>query len=269
MSRSLWLSADMQTVQNANGLKYPGLSSDGIRLEPTIAVKQHIDKQGVVGRRPVTAKARESVRHPWRELQAVLMLQRDGCGGPLTLRNVDESAVFDLWLGAFVTDQSKVEDSVEFVFSRLPSAMISDPRVQNAYVEGVSFSSKVETRLCRAIECYRVALERSVKDESAAEQTLSKMRRADKERVRAIATPLLAAYWTRLETHVGDLAQGAAGLDLTLWNVVVYQAARDAYELACPHETPRQLKAYALGLNALFKPVETNEDEPDSEEPKQ
>ena len=26
---------------------------------------------------------------------------------------------------------------------------------------------------------------------------------------------------------------------------------RDAYEIACPHETPRQIRAYALGLRAL------------------
>ncbi len=265
VSRSLWLMGDRRTVLTANGLKYPGLSSDGVRLEPAIAVRQHIDNRGVVGRRPVTAKAGESMRHPWRELQAVLMLQRDGCGGPLTLRNVDDSGVFDLWLGAFVTDQSKVDDSVEFVFARLPSEMLSDPRVQNAYSEGVSFSSQVEARLRNAMKCYRVVMETLVGDESAAERKFSSMRRADKERFRAIMTPLLSSYWTRLETRVGDLARGAADRDLSRWKVIVCGAARAAYEIACPHETPRQLKAYSLGLNALFKPVEKDEDEPDNE----
>jgi hypothetical protein len=38
----------------------------------------------------------------------------------------------------------------------------------------------------------------------------------------------------------------------TAWGQSVWRAARAAYERACPHETPRQIRAYALGLRTLF-----------------
>ena len=38
----------------------------------------------------------------------------------------------------------------------------------------------------------------------------------------------------------------------TPWGKALWRAARDAYERACPHDTPRQIRAYALGLRELF-----------------
>jgi len=38
----------------------------------------------------------------------------------------------------------------------------------------------------------------------------------------------------------------------TAWGQSVWRAARAAYERACPHETPRQIQAYVLGLKTLF-----------------
>jgi hypothetical protein len=35
------------------------------------------------------------------------------------------------------------------------------------------------------------------------------------------------------------------------WRDEVRKAAHDAYEFACPHGTPRQLRAYAAGLAVL------------------
>jgi hypothetical protein len=52
----------------------------------------------------------------------------------------------------------------------------------------------------------------------------------------------------------------------TDWGKAVWSAIRAAYEHACPHETPRQIRAYALGLKALFAEpaakdvAETNEE---------
>ena len=50
------------------------------------------------------------------------------------------------------------------------------------------------------------------------------------------------------------------------WGKALARAAVGAYDIACPHGTPRQLKAYSLGLAALFKLSETNEEEPEPEE---
>jgi hypothetical protein len=52
----------------------------------------------------------------------------------------------------------------------------------------------------------------------------------------------------------------------TEWGKTLARTARSAYELACPHETPRQLKAYSLGLSVLFKPVESEAPETSTEE---
>lgn len=266
LSRSLWLEDDRRTVMNANGLAYPGLSADGIRLEPAIAVVAHRDKQGRESRRPVTAKVGESVQHPWRELHSVLMLQKDGCGGPLTLRNADESAMFDLWVGAFVTTRAKVDDSVEFVFAQVPQEMLCDPRVRTVYAEGVATAVRVEARLRYAVQCYRVALEHAVENQPTAAKLLMSMLKREREKLWAVVVPVLSAYWTRLETHVAGLLDASVRLDLKDWNAIVRQSMHTAYELACPHGTPRQLKAYSFGLSALFRPVETSEEEPASEE---
>jgi hypothetical protein len=68
-------------------------------------------------------------------------------------------------------------------------------------------------------------------------------------------------FWTDIESAVPRLLEVAAapeslGLKAdwhkTWWGQSGSRAARAAYERACPHETPRQIRAYALGLNALF-----------------
>ena len=88
-------------------------------------------------------------------------------------------------------------------------------------------------------------------------------------------------YWTSVEQHVPELLNLVENMEdapfsegnsilwgKTDWGMAVYAAAREAYELACPHETPRQVKAYVLGLKTLFKtsdkeaneqPIETEE----------
>lgn len=251
--RSLWLHDDRRTFLGANGLTYPGLASDGLRLEPAMAVVAVKDSQGRESRRPVSAKIGESVRHPWRELHAVLMLQHDGCGGPLALRNVDESDLFDLWLGAFVTDQSKVDDSVEFSFTRLPQEMLSGSSVLKTYADGVAEAVRVETRLRRAVRCYRLALECPVEDKDKVSKIFASIPRPQKIRLGAIVTSLVSAYWTRLEMQVDRLLSASVRQDLTDWILAIQQAKRQAYDIACPHGTPRQLKAYSLGLNVLFE----------------
>jgi hypothetical protein len=49
------------------------------------------------------------------------------------------------------------------------------------------------------------------------------------------------------------------------WGRAVSSAMRAAFEVACPHETPRQMRAYAFGLLALFSEP-TPKDVPKTEE---
>jgi hypothetical protein len=66
--------------------------------------------------------------------------------------------------------------------------------------------------------------------------------------------------WAPLYSQAAAVNWGNVG-----WGKSLVRAAREAYDLACPHGTPRQLKAYSLGLSA-FKTVQTSEEEPASEE---
>ena len=88
-----------------------------------------------------------------------------------------------------------------------------------------------------------------------------------------------AHYWTAIEQKVplllalvndpSPLRPDDAGRDRwggTEWGRALARAAREAYDLACPRETPRQLKAYALGLSALFRPLEDTKDKATEEE---
>ncbi len=81
-----------------------------------------------------------------------------------------------------------------------------------------------------------------------------------KKRRQQIQSNAIAQFWTDVEGSVPRLLEIAAdpsslGLNeewhKTAWGQSVWRAARDAYERACPHETTRQIRAYALGLRVL------------------
>jgi hypothetical protein len=68
-------------------------------------------------------------------------------------------------------------------------------------------------------------------------------------------------FWTDIEQAVSRLLEVAAAPEnlglksewhKTAWGQFVWRAALTAYERACPHETSRQLYAYALGLKTFF-----------------
>ncbi len=264
VSRSIWISPDGMTALNANGLNYPSFSSDELRLEPglTVVLKKRMGKQV---RAILSAKSAESILHPWRELHSLLLLNHDDIGGPKILENVTSGETFDLWLGAFVTDQAKVLDGVEFVFTKINSVLIHDQNAQACYSMGVKRATVWESRIRRAIEYYTLSLE--VKGESAElESAHKKLKKDRRERIRRTGIRSLSSFWTSLEVNCHILAANAVSADMTLWHGLLSRAARAAYELACPHETPRQLKAYSLGLSVLFKPVEPGTTEPANEE---
>ena len=97
-----------------------------------------------------------------------------------------------------------------------------------------------------------------------------------KVRRRQIRSYVAAQFWTDLENAVSRLLEVAAALETlgpksewhkTAWGQAVWRAARVSYERACPHETPRQLRAYALGMKILFTaPAEPGGVEKETEE---
>jgi CRISPR system Cascade subunit CasA len=55
--------------------------------------------------------------------------------------------------------------------------------------------------------------------------------------------------------HVEAIGTFAERVETTrkLWHKALYLAARESYELVCSRETPRQIRAFALGWEVLNK----------------
>lgn len=251
LSRALWVENHRQSVLSANGIPYASFSGEQVRLEPAFTVKATRDRSGSPARTLLAAKKGESVQHPWRELHSVLVLDSGSdTGGPQALQNASDGDAFDLWLGAFVTSQAKVDDSVEFVFTKLPSGMLDGGAALAVYADGVHLADTIERRARRAMGVYRVAVEEDV-GYGEIRTRLATLKRARRELYSSIQNKALSGYWTGIESRVAILVTSALSGDLDNWRELLLAAAREAYDLACPHGTARQMKAYAFGLKAL------------------
>jgi hypothetical protein len=134
---------------------------------------------------------------------------------------------------------------------------------QKVYEKGVKLAESTEFRVIRAVSVYCKELGDNLD------------RPEMKARRRQIRSNVATQYWAEMECVVASLLEVAVapeGLGLnsewhnTRWGQAVWRAARLSYEHACPHETPRQLRAYALGLRALFTaPAEPGRGEKETE----
>lgn len=126
VSRAVWLN-DGATALNANGLLYPSYADEGIR-EPTTSVRVVEGKDGQKRRALLSAVDGDNIKKPWRELHALTVkrISDEGVGGPLALENLDDNEAFDLWAGAVVTGQAKIEDTVESTYP-VPVGMLFHP----------------------------------------------------------------------------------------------------------------------------------------------
>ena len=185
---------------------------------------------------------------PWRELHSLTVktISQNTNGGPLALQNLTSDAPFDLWAGGLVADQAKLLDTVESVL-HVPAAMLTDTG-QRTYEEGVGLAQGIEFGLRRAVTVYYKELGTNLDRAEMRDQ---------RRRVQAKAS---FQFWTDVEQHVNDLlavAENPAllGLDKTWrktnWGQAAWRAAFAAFERVCPHETARQIRAYALGRRAL------------------
>ena len=211
----------------------------------------------------------------WRELHSIT-----ACGvnehvrGPTVLRNALLRAEnWRLWTGAVLTKKdsdAKIIDTVESVFG-LPTALLeearaaalSDPRqhpgTNRIYRLGVRFADAWKSRLSAAVYAYHLRL---------ADDFSKKQNAIRGKKVKAHAA---TRYWTALEQKAepvllrevalnpGKYCEDERGwLARCPWGKEVFRAAKDAYDFSCPHETPRQVRAYAAGLSVLFR--EENDD---------
>jgi CRISPR system Cascade subunit CasA len=249
LARAVRLSDDGRSMIVANGLDYPSYA-DGCR-EPaaTVVVRQ---VKGQPKRMVLRASAEKGI---WRELYALAVKAvGQNPGGPAALLNIsEEEGAFDLWVGGIVANKAKLVDTTESVF-HVPKEMLGDAS-QTVYEKGVRHAEAVGSRLMRAVSVFHQEL---------GDKLDRPEMKARRRQIQAYAT---AQFWTDIEQSLPSLLEVAAApgeLGLrnewykTAWGRAVWTGACTAYERACPQATPRQIRAYALGLDALLNAGSSN-----------
>ena len=212
----------------ANGLDYPLFP---IFREPAATVVQRKEGPGILG-----VSLGRSV---WRQLSAITVKRRAGSDelcGPLALKNLAEGRGATLWIGALATDKAKIEDVVEAAYD-VPAGMFRDSG-RKLYEEGIALAEAWEFAMWKSIKAYAATL---------------KLEPPPYDRGRQ-------HFWTLMEQHVPRLLvlagtpETAGDLKETDWGAAAKRVSHAAYEFACPHQTPRQIEAFAIGRQQLFLP---------------
>ncbi len=237
LSRAILLAEDRRTMILANGLAYPSYP-EWREAMATVVVREVKNKQErfLLGASPQ--------RGIWRELHSLTVRRLGGdVAGPLSLQNISSDQSVDLWAGCLATDKAKVLDTLESVF-HIPAAMFADLG-RKRYENGVAHASAWAGALRFAVGTCLEAL------------------KVEPDRITSVRIASSTRFWTAIETRVPLLLEIAAnparlgpGGDYAAsdWGRAVRRAAREAYEFACAHDTPRQLEAFAKGLRRLRLP---------------
>lgn len=207
----------------------------------------------------------------WRQLHSLLVRSKDASTsnrGPLCLLNVSEDRDCHIVVNSMVTNPSpgkvaEVLDLLESVFP-IPSKLRS-PVGTSTYEFEVKVAEGIEKRLGRAVEQYRKELDESwERSAKLSKGVLSAKLRSTASR----------NYWTMVEkdlsllmAHIKVIGSEAASSTLKDWRAMLYNAARDAYRLACGRTTPRQMRAFTKGWQELtgnrreLTPIENQREE--------
>jgi CRISPR system Cascade subunit CasA len=187
-------------------------------------------------------------QHVWRQLAAVLTLDRMGSpGGPLCLQHVltETGVTFDLWIGGIARrpGQNKLLDMAEWTF-HVPTGLLNSTEL-HVYEQGVAMAQKGASVLGSAVSSYR----KELKGDGA-----------------GLKQKAEARFWAHLDVESGNLLRTAVDLCTHLndtWYPVVRTALQGAYKRTCPHTTPRQIQAFAQGLMKLRLKKLQEDNEPD------
>lgn len=228
LSRAIRLDETGRQMILANGLDYPLAPTF---REPAATMVDRDDGPAVLG-----VLLGRSI---WRQLSAITVKRRsnkDAISGPLALRNIDGSQSCTLWIGALATDKAKIEDVVEAAYD-VPAGMFRDAG-RKLYEEGVALAGLWQEAVSKSVKAYAGTM---------------KLEPVPYDRARH-------SFWTAIEQHVptllklADKPEEAGDLKVSEWGKRIKEAAHAAFEFACPHQTPRQIQAYAIGLQQLFLP---------------
>lgn len=225
------------------GLVYP--TYDQAR-EPSATIVVRSKKEGDE-RRCLSARLDRAI---WRDLHSLTVLHHSAQteqGAPMTLVCHWPRLGHDLqiWTGALVTDlKAKIYDTVESTIT-VPAAMFSTEG-RSVYEAGIAFADLQSKHIYGALKQYCDQLKHdSPPIETAQRHFWNTLEQSLPILLRIVRNPSL----------LEGAAFGEADDD---WTQSVKEAARKAYDHACPSVTPKQLQAYAAGLRVLHPKPKRN-----------
>jgi CRISPR system Cascade subunit CasA len=254
LARAVKIRRQEKDLLLANGLKYP-LSEEG-RYETSATIKIRENKRIVL---KVNSNA------IWRELHAIIVRNADNnntARGPRALENLTNED-FDLWCGGIEwTTKGGYINSVESVYN-VSSKMLFDA-CRIIYQNEVAQAEHISTNLGWAIEEYRKNVDGYW--ETRSDPKKNKKAFQDKDLLRSKAT---RSYWTAIEkqryflmNHIDSWQTESFDASQKAWRSVIHKSAREAYISACGQETPREIRAFALGWKKLFMEKKNDNEDP-------
>jgi CRISPR system Cascade subunit CasA len=228
LSRGILLEKGRAQLTLVNGFAYPKLP-EGRETMLTVVIK------GTGANQRVGYVNLNLSRHVWRELGSLLSLKYESSeSGPMAFQNLihvkSQDEMVDVWTGGLVADKGKILDTAEWNFS-IPVSMMEDSSIEK-YKNGVALANAGETALKNAVQNYA----KRMKAESG-----------------AFTRKATVQYWSALDSTYQLLVDIASDNQRNLddWRTVLFRSRNASFEQACPHETPRQIQAFAQAKGLL------------------
>lgn len=194
----------------------------------------------------------------WRELHALVAHRnKDNVGGfwAAPLANIEGASGRDIVVAGMARDQAEVVDTLESIY-HIPQALQHAPG-QQVYEQGVKYAEDISRKLGWAVDTYREKIDGG---------WTGRLKGAGAGKVGLLVKLRQKAfilYWTAAEHNlpllfacVESLGSDAFSATQKAWGKALFIAARQAYAATCAPQTPRQHRAFALGLTRLSKPID-------------
>lgn len=225
LCRAIKLKKNSKTFTLANGISYRKLPV--YRDSTTTVIIKNRSNREVYGNLSIDLS-----KHAWRELSSILSLMKDSMtgGAPCLehLRNLDDQLI-SIWTGGLAADKGKILDASNWNFT-FSSSLLSETALKH-YKDGIDTANTGQRQLYFGIKDYCTELKQ--------ENTLSSKSRRH--------------YWSSLDQQYQTLIGIASRNENEAeWKDTVTSAMHAAYAFACPHTTPRQIQAFAVGRRKLY-----------------